>query len=797
MLPENKARRGSAYIILKYALLTLVSLFTLSGCNIGRHLPRGEKLFVGSQINLRTDSGTVKKDIEALQASLVELARPRPNKQILGFPYKVGLYYLFGEPTGEKGFHNWFSRKFGEPPVLASARTLTANANIFTGFVENEGYFASTVQGKYAETGYKAKAVYDVHVLPRFYFNEITFLSDSTPIGKALVTTARRTVMKAGDPYRFDNIKVEQERVGQALKQRGYYYFQPSYITFLADNDTLAHRTKLYIAIKPDIPTEARKPYYIRDVFIYPNYSLNNTRAVRDTNERLAYTSFNDLKIVDSSRRFDPKLFRDVISVLPGRRYNSRAQDITLSRLINVGTFKFVRNRFDSVDGADSSFLDVHYYLTPYPVKALQATLAGTSKSNNYTGANLVLSWRNRNLLRRAELLQFNLNTGIEFQVGAGSQTPISYRYGADITLTLPRLLSPFKINYDQRSILPKTNITLGYSLIVRSEFYNLSSSQLSLGYAFKTNPQTEISIQPLTITYVRTSNYGRLLDSLVFSSNQELSNQAQRIFDANQLILGTVISYNHTSPLRSNSPYTSQFTANLDFAGNLAGLLFNKRDVFGSKEIFGVNFAQYVRLDVDSRHYYRVTPNLTWASRLYGGFGLPYGNASTGAEGSKPMLPLVKQFFVGGSNSIRAFRPRAIGPGSYSRGNGLTALYFQDGGGDIKLEGNTELRQKFGKYLQGALFVDVGNVWTYADTISYGAGSKFSSQFAKQLAVGTGVGLRIDLSYFVVRFDLAFPLRKPYLPDGQRWVFKEIAFGSPEWRRDNLVLNIAIGYPF
>lgn len=780
---------------MKYALLILTCLLVLSGCNIARHLPRGEKLFAGSEIKLQTDSGTVKKDIDALQTSLTELARPKPNAQIFGFPWKVGLYYLFGEPRKEKGFRSWFRKKVGQAPVLASARTLTANATLFTGFMENEGYFGSTVQASFVETGYKAKAVYDVRVQPRFYIDAVAFLSDSTPIGKALVGVSRRTVLKAGDPYRFDNIKVEQERVSQMLKQRGFYYFLPTYVAFIAASDSIAHRTKLYVAIKPEIPADARARYNIRNVFVYPNYSLNSGTAARDTNERLAYTSFDKLRIVDSSGQFNPKLFRDVISVLPGQRYSSRAQDITLSRLINVGTFKFVRNRFDVVGPADSSLLDVHYYLTPYPRKSVQASLAGTSKSNNYTGTNLILSQRNRNLLGRAELLQFNLNAGIEAQIGGG-QSPLSYRYGADATLSLPRLLSPVRIRYDQRSILPKTNLSLGYSLIVRSEFYNLSSFQASLGYAFKTSPRTEVSIQPFTVTYVRPYRFGRLLDTL--SKYAETAKQAELIIFSDQLILGTVISYNHNSAPQTNSPYSSLFSTNLDFAGNVAGLLVKKTNILGNKEVFGLEFAQYVRLDVDSRHYYRLSPGLTWASRLYGGLGVPYGNVVNEFNGVDiPRLPLTKQFFVGGSNSLRAFRPRAVGPGTYTRGDGVTALYFQDGGGDVKLEGNTELRQKFGKYLQGALFVDVGNVWMYADTNTYGGGSKFSNQFAKQLAVGAGVGLRIDLSYFVVRFDLAFPLRKPYLPDGQRWVFDEIAFGSRQWRRDNLVPNIAIGYPF
>ena len=187
-------------------------------------------------------------------------------------------------------------------------------------------------------------------------------------------------------------------------------------------------------------------------------------------------------------------------------------------------------------------------------------------------------------------------------------------------------------------------------------------------------------------------------------------------------------------------------------------------------------------------RYYLKAGRNSVWASRLLAGFGLPYGNSGS--------LPFIKQFFIGGNNSIRAFRSRSIGPGtSVPKGFG-TSTFLPDQSGDIKLEMNTEYRAKLIGIVNGAVFVDAGNIWLYnKDTAQ--AGGQFSNQFLKELAVGTGVGLRVDVSFLVLRLDLAFPLRKPYLPDGQRWVIDQIDFGSGSWRRQNLVFNLAIGYPF
>ena len=258
-------------------------------------------------------------------------------------------------------------------------------------------------------------------------------------------------------------------------------------------------------------------------------------------------------------------------------------------------------------------------------------------------------------------------------------------------------------------------------------------------------------------------------------------------------MILSSLYSFNYNSSLRSASPTTFRLASNVEIAGNLVNLFAKERNDDGDKIIFNVPFAQFLRVDADARLYTKLTPTITWANRLFAGLGITYGN-SKGLQ-----LPLTKQYFVGGSNSIRAFRPRAIGPGLFARDTIRDGQIFQDGGGDIKLEANTEIRAKFNKYIEGAVFVDAGNIWTYSNNEIFGADAqaKFNPEFYKQIAIGTGVGIRIDLSYFLVRFDLATPLRKPYKTNGSEWVIDQIDFGSKDWRKQNLVLNIAVGYPF
>ena len=777
--------------------LCVCLLLSLSACNIGKHLPANERLYTGTDITIKADSTISEDDQTAIKTKLAEVARPRPNSQIFGFPYKVALYYLFGEPKKPNGFRAWFRKKFGSEPVLASARAIGANIPVWKAIMQNEGYFGSDVTGELKEDGYKARGTYEVQLAPRFYVDSvaISLRHDSSQVQRAMQATANRTVIRKGNPYRLDAIKIERERISQALKQRGFYYFQPEYIKVLALNDTAAHQTDLYFALDPAMPAAAGVPYSIRNVFIYPNYNLSTAQA--DTNRSRAYQTDQDFIVVDSTRRFNPKLFRDVVAVQPHRRYNARAQDLTLSRFINVGAFKFVRNRFEPDEQGDSAVLDVHYYLTPYPAKSMRVELDGTSRSNNFNGSQIIVSWRNRNTIRRAELLTINANVGIEYQVGGGDQAVTNYRYGLDAILTFPRLVSPFHFNYDQRAALPKTNVTAGYQTIIRGGLYRVNSFQTTFGYAWRRNQQIEHVFQPFNVNYVYVPLnqvgdrvYEILADTAVAPVVK--AQYTNTVFRSDQLILSTLYTFHYNSSPRSSSPNTFRFTGNVEPAGNLASLLFRKQlPTDERKGIFGVPFAQFLRLDADARFFRKLTPSLTWANRLFAGVGITYGNYKN------YQLPFTKQYFVGGSNSIRAFRPRAIGPGLYTRDTIRNVPLFQDGGGDVKLEANTELRLKFNKYLEGAVFVNAGNVWTYSNATIFGDGSQFKSDFYKQLAVGTGLGLRIDLSYFLIRLDVATPLRKPYKTDGNEWVIDKFDFGSKDWRKQNLVFNIGVGYPF
>ena len=774
-----------------YFLFFLLGIL-ISSCSVTKKLPAGESLYVGAKVNVVPDSGisnTEKKNVETLLTGFV---KPKPNASIFGFPYKVWFYYLFGEPKKEKGFKNFFRKKFGEPPVLASKSVTQANAKQIGYLLNNEGYFRSTAIGELSEKDRKSTAVYTTTLHQRYYLDTISINpKDTATLGKAFARVNQNSLLKKGSPYRLELISGERSRIDKILKRRGYYYFQPDFIITKADSSVGNHKVNLTLEIKPTISQVARKIYRIQNVHVLVD---DNDYLKEDTlTDRKMGVEFEGLKVNDKTGSYDPKIFAQAIGFRRGVRYSDNMQDISLSRLINLnGNFKFVKNTFSLVPRSDSALLDVFYYLTPLKAKSVTLDLNASTKSNNFTGTNLSVSWNNRNTFRGAELLKITASAGLDFQVGGVSSTlgaVNTSRYAVEATLTVPRFIVPFfKTNPIKNQALPKTNIGIGYEVLKRGGLYDLTSLRASMGYAWRQNNALEHSFTPFSINLVKAENVTEdFLNDIYRSDNPNILSQ---ILD-NKLIMSSsyTIAYNKTPKPNGKSQFT--FTGGVEVAGNLASLLSNigPAQADSAKTLFGVTIAQYVRFDADFRYIYSVNKSLKIANRVLVGYGIPYGNSAT--------LPFVKQYSAGGNNSIRAFVARSIGPGNFFSNSGAGSAFLGSQTGDVKLEFNTELRAKFNNYIYGAFFIDAGNVWMQKSTLDYGEGSVLTSDFYKQLAVGTGIGLRLDFSYLVLRFDLATPVRKPYLAEDDRWVLKNFNLKDANWRSENLILNIAVGYPF
>jgi outer membrane protein insertion porin family len=484
--------------------------------------------------------------------------------------------------------------------------------------------------------------------------------------------------------------------------------------------------------------------------------------------------------IGDTLNTFKADLFKRTITYRPGSIYNSINQNTTLNRLINLGAFKFSKNSFERVkDTANPYRLNAFYYLTPSKRKALQAEINGFAKDNKNIGSQLSLNWKDRNTFRGAEQLGIKLYGSFEISTTDSLKANDNYRLGTEATLNFPRYLIPF-FKIKENNLYPaRTQLLLGYEYFIKKSFYTKNIFRLNYEFQWKASANKQHILTPLSITFLNASN---VTDSF-YSAIQDNPSLIFNIF--NEAIIGSYYSYIHNTlnPSAKNQWYLS---TSLDVAGNILGLISGAKEI-RSKAIFGTPFAQYVKGDVDVRFTKKLPQKVVWANRFQIGIGFPYHNSA--------FLPFSKQYIVGGSSSIRGFTVRSMGPGSYLP-TAEEQLYFQTIGGDFKLLGNTELRFPLLGRLNVAIFTDVGNVWT-RDTILFGRAGQLKKDFLKELAVASGFGLRIDASVVIIRFDLGIPLRKPFLPEGQRWVFDKIALGDNAWRKENLVLNIAIGYPF
>lgn len=760
----------------KPIIYCLIMLLAFSGCSVQRFLPAGERLYRGATIEIEREKG-VKESSKSLKRQLKLAAKPRANKFAGEYPYKVWWWYVIGQPKRPKGIRAFFRNKLGEPPVLSSKINAPVTANNMHAFMANLGYFHNVITGDTTNSGYMTRALYKAHIFPQYKIKNISWVNDSSDLIRLLKQKQFGGILKAGNGYRLSDIQAEQERLDLYIKTKGYYYFSPDYIMAFADSTVGNHEVDLFLTIRKSTPEKARHAYSINQVMVFPNYTL--LLPPPDTSKN-GVINVDELLIRDTVHKFRPVLFKNVITYRPGNIYNSQDQNVSLNRLINLGTFKFVKSRYEqATDNVDPYRLNVFYYLTPARQKSLQAEIDGFSKENKFLGSQLSVNWRNRNTLKAAGLFMIKAYGGFELSFADSLKTFNNYRVGAEASISVPRFYVPFFKIKEANLYPPRTRLLLGYEIFRKQFFYTKNIYRLQYEFAWKESSNKEHTFSPLALTYIRAGN-------LTDTFTKEIIRKPALLTNAySEVILGSVYTYtfNTANPFEKKQWY---FKGSLDVAGNIAGLLSGAGHP-RQKRLLNTPFAQYAKADIDLRYKKRLRNNYDWINRLLIGIGIPYNNSN--------ILPFSKQYVIGGSGSLRGFQMRQMGPGSY-----LPTLedqrLLQVIGGDYKLQFNSEMRIPIFAKLSGALFIDIGNIWT-KDTLLFGKAGQLKKDFYKELAVATGFGLRFDAGLVLIRVDLGIPLRKPYLPDGQRWVINKITPGDGDWRQKNLVLNIALGYPF
>ncbi|MCC9167953.1 translocation and assembly module lipoprotein TamL [Pontibacter harenae] len=780
----------------KYVLSLLLTLLFTSGCSVTKVVPEGEALFWGYDVKVKGEKDSSNRSSE-LEGELSQTVRPKPNVSIIGMRPKLAIYNAFYTEK-EKGVKHWIMTKLGEPPVLFSELDTGTVSDIMSSRLHNRGYFNNTVGSTATIENKKATVNWTANVGEPYRLRKIEYvLNDSLPVHRDIKQTKNESLLQPGDPYDLETMTAERARIDAALKNKGFYFFSPELLIFSADTTVGDRQVDVLLRVKNTATAKSLQPYTLDDIFIFANYSTGDTLSTNDT------INFRGYHYIPNENYVKAKHLLRGIFLEHDSLYTREEHLLTTRRLSAFSAYKFVNIEYE-VDTLNNNKLDSFIYLTPAMKKSLRAEAQMVNKSNGFAGPGINISFQNKNAFKGSELLNLELTGTFESYVGGrgtgntpegveqtGNQNLASYEISARASLNIPRIMSPFRLRNLRTEFAPQTRIGAGFSLLNRVGFFHMNSYSATYGYNYRPTRTLTIDATPINLQYVRLSNTTPEFDQYL-NRNPFL----RRSFE-NQFIIGSIYQLTYSTQVYEDRTHQFFDRVILDLSGNLLNGIqsatgFPSPTPEEPRTIAGSRFSQYVLLDNDFRHYLNIGEESQLVTRLVTGAGYAYGNSTT--------LPYVKQFSVGGPNSIRAFRARSVGPGTYQVADS-TLFSFFDQTGDIRLVGNLEYRFPIAGFFKGAVFVDAGNIWTFRqeydeDGTPLREGGVFNSKnFINELAVGTGFGLRVDVEFFVLRFDVGIPVRVPSLPQGQRNVISD--FSGSFTGENSMVLNIAIGYPF
>jgi outer membrane protein assembly factor BamA len=763
----------------------LIALAFLSSCKGLKHLPEGRYLL---------DKNTIKINQPELREQITALIKQKPNRKILGVArFHMGVYQLADRGKDSK-FNKWLKNTVGEPPQLLDTILTKRTVQQIQMLMENNGYFNALATDSIRYSGRKATVIYHVNGGTPYRIRSITYKIPDTAVAAIVFADTAKSKIQTGEVYNTTTFQKERERISNNLRNEGYYFFNPQYISYKADTSLSSHQLNLYInfansrsqvkdSLEADTSTTHRMCYY-SDIIVEMDYDpiLASNLINKDT---LQYKGFHFISNAQARYLYKPGRVLDHVFIFPDSLFRQSNLDLTYRRLADLGVFRFVNIRFEQGTGVDSAGnipLKGWLLLSPQARQEYKIEAEGTNSGGNLGIAGR-FTYRNKNIFKGAESLVIRLKAGLELQRNFSDTTYESikqfgffnaYEFGPEVSLNFPRFLVPFKFPFQSRINNPSTSIATGINVQNRPEYYR-QLFNMSFYYTWKTSASYRHYVYPAEINFLNVT-----LDPIFEEQLIALNDINLLLGYTDQLISNGRYSFIFSNQSLSSFKNYSFFRFNFESAGNS---LYLSKKLQGEAispenpgEIFGIRFAQYIRPDFDYRFYHVLAQEKTMVYRINAGVGYSYGNAL--------LMPFEKSFFAGGPNDNRAWRSRSIGPGSSLRED------YYERYGDIKIGGNIEYRFDIIRKFKGAAFIDAGNVWLIRDFNERPGGSFKLDSFFNEMAIGGGLGLRFDLTFFIIRVDGAVQLKDPSMPEGDRWVFR--ANGV-----DDVIFNFGIGYPF
>ncbi len=800
----------------EYPILLLM-LLLLTSCISTSNIPDDDQLFVGlTKISYDDALGTkgrlqAQEHLTDIKAEVEAALATAPNGAFFGssyyrvpFSWRLWIHNKFSGK--ESDFAKWMDKSFGRPPVLMSTVNPALRASVAQSVLKNNGFFRATVtyEAVPRKNPKKSKIAYHVRLDSLFTYDSIAYVGFPDIPRHLIDSTAAEALIKPGDPFSVSSLEAERTRIGNLLRNNGYYFYRPDYVNYLADTIAAPGRTQLRLQLAEGLPDEAMRQWYVGNTEILLRHTMRE--QLTDSIHRLhLHVLFNGKK--PSIR---PRVLLKDMRLRPRQLYSYDNHQETLAKINATGVFSSVNMQLTP---RDADTIDLRMTCTfdkPYDFY-FETTLNG--RTIGRYGPEARVGFTRRNIFHGGEMLDVNLHGSYEWQL-SGNESMNNYQYGFDAAVEFPRIIAPFydsdrvRRGADGRPRRRRTNLLtpvtmakVSTDIIRRPSYYKMHIAAGEWTYRWQSSPRSSHEFSPLTLKYQFVNSSTAKFDSLL-SENPYIMATLDDYF-----IPKMRYTYLYNSPPARRNPIRWETTVE-ESANGMAlfdvlfyGQSWNQKD----KTFFKNPYAQFVRVETDFVKTWTLTPHSSLVGHVNAGVIHSFGN--TYLEDT----PFCERFYVGGANSIRAFTVRSVGPGAFARilDNRQFAYVMQNG--DIKLVGNLEYRTRLFGNLGGALFLDMGNVWNwkdvYFDESDYDTPSSKAiaslvnvlfldtrfrlSQLPEQLALGTGAGLRYNLGFLVIRIDWGFAIHTPDKTARSRYFFN--------WNRfsDAQALHFAIGYPF
>ena len=781
--------------------MLLLAAAALAACNATKHLPSGAYLLTKNQVEIEKEPELPKED-QITKLELDKYIRQQPNKRFLGTNLPIWIYSQ--ADTAKNNGWNRFKRRLGAAPVLLDSAQTALSAGGMKIYMDSKGFLDSEVIPTVDTADRKAQVTYHARQGKPFRIGTIRYDFRDRFVKAIILSDTANTLLHTGNIFDANVLDNERARITNFLKNQGYYNFSINNISYVADSTVGGRRIDLTVLVKQymagyDTNGEAvldnNRIYRIRDINVFPDY--NPTVATTDSlyKTRLDTVRYRGLNIIyDTKQHVRSEILRRTISLYPNALYSAQDVKRTYDNIMRLGYYKSAsilftevadstqKDNFISFVGTDSTGSDeadytAEHYLscevlcTPALRQSYSVNLEGTT-SADYFGVMAKVGYQNRNLLRGVELFEVNVRGGYEFMYAGSKYKSDAYEFGVSTSFSFPRLLTPFRVNRYNHALNPRTRIDLSYNTQKRP-YYHRDLASAVWGYSWGKGRST-FALRPVDLTLV---NMRYVQDSFL----KNLVNPYLQNSYTSQLIAGLSGSYLYTNQQKNANRGSIALRFNFETNGNLLNALY--RIGFPNKEkdeyytLLGIRYAQYFRTDLSFVKNFWLGQKSALVYRFFGGFGYAYGNSAA--------LPFERLFYCGGSNSMRGWAARTLGPGI----DGRIASDYPSQLGNMRLEMNLEARFPVWGFLHGAVFCDVGNIW-FA-----GQGTTPENQFQlrnfyKRVGLNTGIGARLDFNFFIFRLDWGIQLHDPNVNPGERWVIRNFSL-------KHTALSFGVGYPF